>query len=31
VVEPNEPENPTLVPGPEFPVVQPLPVASPQM
>jgi len=30
-VEPNEPENPQLVPGPEFPVVQPLPVASPQM
>jgi hypothetical protein len=29
--EPNEPENPTLVPGPEFPVVQPLPVASPLM
>jgi hypothetical protein len=31
VIEPNEPENPSLVPGPDFPVVQPLPVASPQM
>src|SRR5262249_19309498 len=31
VVEPNEPEGPVLVPGPEFPVVQPLPVASPMM
>jgi hypothetical protein len=29
--EPTEPENPTLAPGPEFPVVQPLPIASPSM
>jgi hypothetical protein len=29
--EPTEPENPTLAPGPELPVVQPLPIASPSM
>ncbi len=30
VEEPNVPEDPTLQQGPDFPVVQPLPVASPQ-
>lgn len=30
VEEPNIPEDPTLQQGPDFPVVQPLPVASPQ-
>lgn len=31
VEEPNTPDDPTIVPGPDFPVVEPLPVASPQM
>jgi len=31
VEEPNIPEDPTLQQGPDFPVVQPLPVASPMM
>jgi hypothetical protein len=31
VEEPNIPEDPTLQQGPDFPVVEPLPVASPQM
>jgi hypothetical protein len=30
VEEPNVPEDPTLQQGPDFPIVQPLPVASPQ-
>ena len=30
VEEPNVPEDPTVQQGPDFPVVQPLPVASPQ-
>ena len=31
VEEPNIPEDPTIQQGPDFPVVEPLPVASPQM
>ena len=30
VTEPELPDNPTLVTGPDFPIVEPLPVASPQ-
>jgi enamine deaminase RidA (YjgF/YER057c/UK114 family) len=30
VLEPDLPEDPTLITGPDFPVVEPLPVASPQ-
>jgi hypothetical protein len=31
VVEPNQPDDPTVDQAPEFPVVEPLPVASPKM
>lgn len=31
VEEPELPEDPTVVDGPDFPIVEPLPVASPQM